>query len=56
MCPQHALPMSRILLVPVAVLLAAGGVVLGPGEQAPAQPAITVVSTTVDSGVQTTNR
>lgn len=56
MWPPHALPMSRILLVPVAVLLAAGGVVLGPGEQAPAQPATTVVSTTVDSGVQPTNR
>jgi hypothetical protein len=38
--------MSRILLIPVAVLLAAGSVVLGPGEQAPAAPAQTVVTTT----------
>lgn len=54
--PPDALPMSRILLVPLAVLLAAGGVVLGPGEQAPAQPATSVVSTTGDMGNQTTNR
>ena len=48
--------MSRILLVPVAVLLAAGGVVLGPGEQAPAQPTTSVVSSTADTGIQVTNR
>lgn len=56
MCPPHDLPMSRILLVPVAVLLAAGGVVLGPGEQAPAQPPTSVVSSTGDLGVHSTNR
>jgi hypothetical protein len=54
--PPHALPMSRILLVPVAVLLAAGGVVLGPGEQAPAQPPTSVVSTTGHMGVHVTHR
>ena len=35
--------MSRILLIPVAVIFAAGGVVLGPGEsdpRSPAQPSI----------------
>ena len=48
--------MSRILLIPVAVLLAAGGVTLGPGEQAPAAPAQTVVTSTDDMGIQTTNR
>ncbi len=47
--------MSRILLIPVAVLLAAGGVVLGPSEQAPAAPATTVVTQSVDMGIQTTN-
>ena len=48
--------MSRILLIPVAVLLAAGAVVLGPGEQAPASPSQTVVTPSGDSGVHTTNR
>ena len=44
--------MSRILLIPVAVLLAAGAVVVGPGEQAPAVPSQTVVTPTVDMGIQ----
>ena len=48
--------MSRIMLIPVAVLLAAGSVVLGPGEQAPAVPAQTVVSHTGDIGDVVTNR
>ena len=48
--------MSRIMLIPVAVLLAAGAVVLGPGEQAPASPSQTVVTPSVDMGVHATNR
>ena len=48
--------MSRILLIPAAVVLAAGGVTLGPGEQAPAAPAPTVVTPVGDMGNQTTNR
>jgi hypothetical protein len=48
--------MSRLLLIPVAVLLAAGSVVLGPGEQAPATPSQTVVTPAGDMGNQTTNR
>ena len=48
--------MSRIMLIPVAVLLAAGSVVLGPGEQAPASPSQTVVTRSGDMGVQSTNR
>jgi hypothetical protein len=48
--------MSRILLIPVAVVFAAGGVLLGPGESAPAQPAQTSVTPSVDMGVQATNR
>ncbi len=48
--------MSRILLIPVAVILAAGGVVLGPGEQAPASPAQTVITPASDSGIRSTNR
>ncbi len=48
--------MSRILLIPVAVLLATGAVVAGPGEQAPAVPSQTVVTTTVDMGNQHTSR
>ena len=48
--------MSRIMLIPVAVLLAAGSVVLGPGEQAPASPSQTVVTPSSDMGVQSTNR
>lgn len=53
---SHALPMSRIFLIPVAVVFAAGGVVLGQGEAAPAQPAQTVVTPVADSGIQVTNR
>lgn len=48
--------MSRFLLIPIAVILAAGGVVLGPGEDAPASPAQTSVTSTVDTGVRPTNR
>lgn len=48
--------MSRIALIPIAVLLAAGSVVLGPGEQAPAAPSQTVVTPTVQMGVPATNR
>ena len=48
--------MSRILLIPVAVILAAGGVVLGPGESAPASPAGTSTTPSVDMGEQGTNR
>ena len=48
--------MSRILLIPVAVLLAAGAVVAGPGEQAPAVPSQTVVSPSTDLGFQQTSR
>lgn len=40
--------MSRLILVPVAVLLAAGAVVVGPGEQAPAVPSQTVVTPALD--------
>ena len=54
--PPHAWPMSRILLIPVAVILAAGGVVLGPGESAPASPAGTSTTPSVDMGEQGTNR
>jgi len=48
--------MSRILLIPVAALLAAGAVVAGPGEQAPAVPSQTVVTPASDSGFQHTSR
>jgi hypothetical protein len=48
--------MSRILLIPVAVILAAGGVVLGPGEEAPAAPVHTIVTSSSDMGVHATNR
>ena len=48
--------MSRILLIPVAVLLAAGAVVLGPGEQAPAVPSQTVITPSGDMVIQHTAR
>jgi hypothetical protein len=48
--------MSRILLIPIAVLLAAGAVVVGPGEQAPAAPSKTVVAPILDMGIQPTSR
>ncbi len=48
--------MSRLMLLPVAVLLAAGSVTLGPAEEAPAAPSHTVVTTSVDSGIQSTLR
>ena len=51
-----ALPMSRILLIPIAVILAAGGVVLGPGEQAPAVPSQTVITPSGEMGIQHTAR
>ncbi|HSU02617.1 MAG TPA: hypothetical protein VLK03_08725 [Nocardioides sp.] len=51
--------MSRLALLPVAVLLAAGSVVLGPGE-APATPSQdtsrTVVTETRDLGIQAPRR
>ncbi|SEB49718.1 hypothetical protein SAMN04489844_0297 [Nocardioides exalbidus] len=52
----HSLPMSRILLIPIAVILAAGGVVLGPGEDTPASPAQTSITPLGDSGIHATNR
>lgn len=54
--PPDALPMSRILLIPIAVILAAGGVVLGPGEDTPASPAQTSITPTGDTGIRLTNR
>ncbi|CAM3689828.1 hypothetical protein [Nocardioides zeicaulis] len=48
--------MSRIALIPVAVLLAAGAVVAGPGESAPAQPARSDVSHVTDTGITATAR
>ncbi|WP_165356808.1 hypothetical protein [Nocardioides zhouii] len=48
--------MSRLLLIPVAVLLAAGSVVLGPGEQAPASPSQTVITPTSEMGIHHTSR
>ena len=48
--------MSRLFLIPVAVLLAAGAVVLGPGEQAPAVPSQTVVVPSGDMGINHTRR
>lgn len=55
-CETHSLPMSRILLIPIAVILAAGGVVLGPGEDTPASPAQTSIAPTGDMGIHATNR
>ncbi len=54
--PPDALPMSRFLLIPIAVILAAGGVVLGPGEDAPASPAQTSITPAGDTGIRLTNR
>jgi hypothetical protein len=48
--------MSRILLIPIAVIFAAGGVVLGPGEDTPASPAQTSVTPAADTGIQATDR
>lgn len=45
--------MSRIFLIPVAVVLAAGSVVLGPGETAPAAPPSTTSSSTVSTTTTT---
>lgn len=41
--------MSRLLLLPVAVLLAAGAVVLGPGESVPVDQAATTTSVSSSS-------
>ena len=54
--PPDALPMSRILLIPIAVILAAGGVLLGPGEDTPASPAQTSITPAGDTGIRLTNR
>lgn len=48
--------MSRILLLPIAVILAAGGVVLGPGEDTPASPAQTSITPAGDTDIRLTNR
>ena len=56
MSQSHAFPMSRILLIPIAVILAAGGVVLGPGEDTPASPAQTSTTPTSQSGIHATFR
>ncbi|MBD3914971.1 hypothetical protein [Nocardioides hwasunensis] len=48
--------MSRFLLIPIAVALAAGGVMLGPGEDAPAAPTYTAVAPVSDSGIHVTIR
>lgn len=47
--------MARLALIPIAVLLAAGSVVLGAGEPAPAVPARTSVTQTGDMGNEVTN-
>ena len=48
--------MSRLALIPVAALLAAGAVVAGPGESAPAQPAHSGTVQTADTGITSTGR
>ncbi len=48
--------MTRLLLIPVAVLLAAGGVVLGPPEQAPASPSQSMVTPAGEMVIHSTNR
>jgi hypothetical protein len=53
---SHALPMSRFLLIPIAVVFAAGGVVLGPGEDVPAPPAQTSVTPAAEMGITATAR
>ena len=47
--------MSRFLLIPIAVILAAGGVVVGPGEDTPPPPAQTSVTPAGDTGIRLTN-
>ncbi len=48
--------MTRLLLIPVAVLLAAGGVVMGPAEDAPASPSQSVVTPSGEMVIHSTNR
>ena len=48
--------MSRIALVPVAVILAAGSVVVGSGQAGSAEPAHTSVTQQVDTGITSTAR
>ena len=48
--------MSRIALIPVAVILAAGSVVIGSGQAGSAEPAHTSVSQQVDTDVPATGR
>ena len=48
--------MSRIALIPVAVILAAGSVVVGSGQAGSAEPAHTSVSQHVDTGIPVTAR
>jgi hypothetical protein len=48
--------MSRIALIPVAVLLAAGAVVGGSGQAGSAEPAHSSVSQRVDMEIPSTTR
>jgi len=48
--------MSRFLLIPIAAILAAGGVLVGPGEDSPASPAQTSITPSGDTGIRLTNR
>ena len=48
--------MSRIALIPVAVILAAGSVVIGSGQAGSAEPAHTSVSQQVDTDIHSTTR
>jgi FlaG/FlaF family flagellin (archaellin) len=48
--------MSRILLLPIATILAASGVVLGPGEDVPAPPPQTSITPAGETGIRLTNR
>lgn len=48
--------MSRVALIPVAVILAAGSVVIGSGQAGSAEPAHTSVSQQVDTDIPSTTR
>ena len=48
--------MSRIALIPVAVILAAGSVVVGSGQAGSAEPAHTSITQQVDTGIPSTSR
>jgi hypothetical protein len=48
--------MSRLALIPVAVILAAGSVVVGSGQAGSAEPAHTSVSQLVDPEIPATTR